>query len=203
MSKDRTAPERQLVSQLSVEEETALIERVLAGDREVFGFLMKHYTPMVIGYLSGRVQSYHDCEDLLQEIFFVAYHRLETLRRLDKFGPWLMKIAETRYMDFLREQYRRQRTIGAVRNANARNEDPLRSSYGPIENVSAKQVQDSVQRAISQMGRTYRTVLYMRLIGEETPEEIARHLGLKQSTVRMRLLRGLKKLRRTLERRGL
>ncbi len=63
------------------------------------------------------------------------------------------------------------------------------------------ETQNLVMDCLSKLGDKYRAILYMRLISEEPPNEIARRLGLKESTVRMRLLRGLKKLRESLEKR--
>ncbi len=168
--------------------------------------LMERYSPMVLSYLCGKTRSDHDREDLLQEIFLLAYSRLGTLRRPDRFGPWLMRIARNRHLDFQLKESSRQRMDGVGGTLNAVNGDSVRSCLmapsGPVDKASAEQTRDLVQGAIGQMGVTYRAVLYMRLIGEESPREIARRLGLKESTVRMRLFRGLKKLRRLLEKQG-
>jgi len=48
------------------------------------------------------------------------------------------------------------------------------------------------------LGEKYRDILSLRLLGEESTDDIAARLGLKESAVRMRLLRGLRKLRKAL-----
>lgn len=168
---------------------------------------MERYAPMVLGYLCAKMQSYHDREDLLQEIFFAAYSRLGTLRRPDRFGPWLMKIARNRHIDFQVKQGSRHRTFSTEQMANAFDDGSLSSRAavrsGPAEKASAEETRTLVRDAIGRMRASYRTILYMRLIGEDSPQEMARRLGLKESTVRMRLLRGLKKLRKTLEKQGI
>ena len=202
-SQDRPLPARQSADR---QEDAALVQQVLAGDNGVFEELMERYAPMVLGYLCGKMRFHHDREDLLQEIFVTAYCRLGTLRRLDRFGPWLMKIARNRLIDFQLKERRRPRMISLEHMANAIDGGSPDSravvSSGPVEKASAEQTQNLVRNAIGQMRDTYRTILYMRLIGEESPHEIARRLGLKESTVRMRLLRGLKKLRKIMQNQG-
>lgn len=191
---------------LSQWEDARLIERVLAGEGWIFKELMQRYSSMVLGYLYGKAKTEGDCEDILQETFYTAYDRLGTLKTRERFGPWVMKIARHKRIDFQRKQFSRPQLVNLDDQAAAieRQYGDLSSgaSPGPVEVASHAEIKSLVTEALGKMSDHYRPILYMRLIGEETPLEIAQHLGLKESTVRMRLMRGLKKLRATLIRAG-
>jgi RNA polymerase sigma factor (sigma-70 family) len=69
----------------------------------------------------------------------------------------------------------------------------------PGEQASLAESQALVLREIARMDEKYRTILHLRLIGEQNSEEIARHLGMRPSGVRMRLFRGMRILRKALK----
>src|SRR5918998_985446 len=59
--------------------EAALVEAVRAGDREAFAGLYEIFAPMVHGILLARVP-FDEVGDLVQEVFLVAFRKLDTLR---------------------------------------------------------------------------------------------------------------------------
>ena len=179
----------------------SLIEQTLAGDDRAFDELMRRYTPVVLAWLSANNGNAGENEDLVQEALLSAYLRLAKLRHRDRFGPWLVAITRHKLADARRDRSRQPRITnvenglyGDAVEALSRKDD---ASRGPRERASATETESIVHDAIGHMGDMYREILHMRLFGEETPQAIAHRLGLKESTVRMRLLRGLKKLRKS------
>src|SRR4030095_470344 len=79
-----------------------LIRAVLEGDRDQYGRLYSLYAPLVHGILLARVPR-GEAEDLVQDIFLHALRKLDTLRDLNAFGPWIGMIARNRAMDFHRK----------------------------------------------------------------------------------------------------
>ena len=172
-----------------------LIERSLAGDSIAFDHLMQRYMPIVLGYLCGKAGSRDDAEDLAQETFLTAYSKLGRIRKRDRLGPWLIAIARNKWKDAVRRQVVRERTVAEVAH------DEFGAS--PAESMSAEELDMLVMDAVGSLNDTYRTVVYLRLVEDLTPEEIAQRLGLKNSAARVRLFRGLQKLRVLLKKRGL
>lgn len=174
-------------------EDRALVDQVLDGDHSAFEALMARYGPIVAGYLAKRARSDH--EDILQEVFLSAYHNLGTLRQRDRFGPWLMRIARTKLIDFQRGNARR---IGSQGNI-----EDVQASSSPTVDDSLVETRNIVTETIAEMPDKYRDILYLRLIDEEPPSRIAQQLGMNESSVRSRLLRGLGRLRKALRQRGI
>jgi RNA polymerase sigma-70 factor (ECF subfamily) len=175
--------------------------RACAGDREAFERLVALYKPLVMGFFFGRVANPSDAEDLAQEVWLAAHQRLGQLRRPDRFGPWLMVAARRRLIDFYRSRAARPEI--AYRNpAEPRESEDAAAAPNPAARAADSQLRAATLAAIEAMPERYRIVLYLRLIHEDSSAEIARRLGAKESAVRMRLQRGLARLREELARRG-
>lgn len=195
---------RRLVLRPDVQEaDSVLIERTLNGDREAFGELTKRYTPMVLGYLRKKFPSAHEVEDVLQEAFLRAYTQLDSLRKRERFRPWLLTIARNEMLDSLSHAKSIREGKSRVRNDGVHSVGIVGDPEDPGGKVSLAETQQHVIDAISSLSDKYQPILYMRIIDEEPLNEIAHRLGLKESTARMRLLRGLQKLRTRLNKQGI
>src|ERR1051326_1142687 len=78
-----------------------LVTAAQSGDRAAFGQLYERYSRMVHGILLARVP-HNAAEDLVQDVFLQALHKLASLRDVSRFGPWLAAIARSRAADFHR-----------------------------------------------------------------------------------------------------
>jgi len=65
--------------------DAVLIDAARAGDGEAFGRLYASYTRLVHGVLLSRVPR-DEVDDLLQDVFLVAFRKLHMLRDPDAFG---------------------------------------------------------------------------------------------------------------------
>lgn len=171
-------------------DDAVLISRVLEGDRDAFEPLMRRYLGIVQGYMLNQIRGDHAWEDLVQETFLAAYRQLPRLRRRDRFGPWLLRIARSKLVDHRRGQLRRD--VSMRESVVSRSADP-----------AAAGEYAAVVDAIGRLKDRYRTIVYLHLVDEVGPREIAARLAMNESTVRSRLQRGLNMLRETLKRAGI
>jgi RNA polymerase sigma-70 factor, ECF subfamily len=160
--------------------EAKLVEAVKRGDRESFGQLYDLYGAMVHGILLARVP-WDEVDDLVQDVFLVAFKRINTLREAGAFGGWLAMIARNRAVDF----HRRKRETEELPENIAQ-----RSSVDP-EAAEAL-------RLIRTLPEAYRETLVLRLVEGMTGPEIAERTGLTPASVRVNLHRGMKQLREKL-----
>lgn len=157
--------------------EAALVEAVLAGNRDMFGRLYQLYAPLVHGVLLARLPR-SEVEDLVQDIFLHALRKLHTLRDTRAFGPWIAMIARNRAMDF----HRRSRETVEL-------PDDLCS------NDSSQIKAEEILAIIRTLPDAYRETLVLRLVEGMTGPEIATRTGLTPASVRVNLHRGMKLLR--------
>jgi RNA polymerase sigma-70 factor (ECF subfamily) len=177
-SASRTAAAAQPAREKSPE--AILVEAVRNGDRDAFGRLYDLYAPMVHGILLARVP-FDEVDDLVQDVFLMAFKRIHTLREAGAFGGWLAMIARNRAVDF----YRRQRETEELPENLAR-----RTS---VDTEAAEAL-----RLIRTLPDAYRETLVLRLVEGMTGPEIAERTGLTPASVRVNLHRGMKMLREKL-----
>jgi len=193
--------------ELARAEDLRLVGLALKGQDHAYEQLVARYTPMVVGYLYSRVPNASDAEDLAQETFFAAYRHLGRLRNPQSFGSWLMTIARAKLIDHFRKESRQVPIVQTEPDAEDWVPDPVEMAPSPVLDPSRlamlSQTKGIVLHEMEIMSEKYRSILHWRLIGNESAAEIAARMNLRESTVRMRLFRGLKLLRKALRKYGI
>lgn len=181
-----------------------MVELIRAGRSDLFELLAKKYASRIFGMAMRLTRNAADAEDILQEVFLLAFSRLDSFRGDSAFGTWLYKVAlNTIYMKLRQRKHAAEETIdeylpqfdedgkmlGAVKPA----------WINPEDETIRGQVVDVLEAAISRLPGDYRIVLTARDIEELSTEETAQALGLTQAAVKSRLHRARLCLRRHLE----
>lgn len=167
-----------------------LIGQTLDGTKAAYGALVRRYTPLLQGFLYGRLRIREDADDIVQDTFVAAYMQLGTLRSWQRFGPWLIEIARNTHIDFERKRRVRPEVL------------PLAEAATSVETrptAGGAELREAVTAAIAALPDRYRSLVYLRLVEEYEPREIARLHGVREATVRMQLLRGLRLVRKSLQ----
>jgi len=154
-----------------------LVEAVMRGDHDAFGRLYDLYGPMVHGILLARVP-FDEVDDLVQDVFLIAFKRIHTLREAGAFGGWLVMITRNRAVDF----HRRKRET-----------EELPENLARPRSVDSEAAE--ALRLIRTLPDAYRETLVLRLVEGMTGPEIAERTGLTPASVRVNLHRGMKQLR--------
>ena len=163
-----------------VPEEVRLVDRIRSGDREAFTELYRMFAPMVHGIVLARVP-HDEVQDIVQDVFFTAYNRLDALREKAALGAWLASIARNRAAEFYRQS------------------KPTEELTEEIHGTSRPQAEaNEIMSAIRSLPDAYRETLVLRLVEGMTGAEIAERTGLKPESVRVNLHRGMELLRQKL-----
>ena len=153
------------------------------GDGNAFGRLYDRYAPMVHGVLLAKVPR-GQVDDLVQDVFMLAFTRLSTVREPKSFAGWLAAIARNRANDY------RRRSLPEDRFADDTSDEVGASSDDP-QGLAATAVLD----AVKSLPPAYRETLILRLVEGMTGPEIAARTGMTHGSVRVNLHRGMKQLR--------
>ena len=89
------------------ETDQQLVDRVLAGDKSAFNFLVLRYQHKVAALISRFVKDSHEVEDVSQEAFIKAYRALKLFRGDSAFYTWLYRIAVNTAKNYLVSRGRR------------------------------------------------------------------------------------------------
>jgi RNA polymerase sigma-70 factor (ECF subfamily) len=161
----------------------AEVEAALSGDERAFATLHRRYARMVHAILLSRVRP-ADVEDLVQEVFLIAWRKLDQLDDARVFGAWLGTIARNRAADHHRRAHVTESLDGF----------DVGGGPSPGDRVEAHRVLATIQA----LPEAYRETLVMRLVEGMNGPEIAAVTGLEEGSVRINLHRGMKLLREKL-----
>lgn len=175
----------------------ALIRAAARGDRAAFDELVLSRRETVLRTAYQITGNREDALDVAQAVFLRLW---KVLRRFDvrrRFDTWLYRITVNAAIDYVREKGPR----GVMEPLSAHASDVANGSRGGVESaIDLGRLQQAFLRLAAALPPRQRAVIVMRDIeGIETPE-IARILGVSESTVRNHLMQARRTLRAGLER---
>jgi RNA polymerase sigma factor (sigma-70 family) len=159
-----------------------LIEASRRGERAAFGQLVERYQRAVTAVSLSATGSSALSDDVAQDTFVTAWHRLGSLRDPSRLGPWLCGIAR-----HLGRKARRRRARELPLDAST--EDPP-ADGDPFAEVSAAEAEATVRRALGQVPEAFREVLVLYYQDGQSARHVAQVLGLSEAAVMQRLSRG-------------
>jgi RNA polymerase sigma factor (sigma-70 family) len=157
-----------------------LVTRAQAGDTDSYGELVRRFQDMAYGYAYAIVGDLALAEDAAQEAFIEAYRCLPSLREPFAFPGWLKRIVFKHCDRLTRGRRLAMVSLDAARDLPA----PL---PGLADQVEARETQDAVLRAISELPARQREVTALYYIDGYSQNEIAAFLEVPTSTVKSRL----------------
>ncbi len=173
----------------------ALVERCQAGETGAFAELVEAYKNEVFARVYRWVGDREAAEELSQDIFLKAFRSLKKFRSDAKFSTWLFQISLNACRDFWRSQRRHQLRKNKLHEAQRQEGELVAMS----QDLALAEDFSKLYASLEKLPASYQEVLRMRYLLEMPHAEIAKQLGEKLSSIKMRTLRGLLKLRKILE----
>jgi RNA polymerase sigma-70 factor, ECF subfamily len=186
----------------TLQNDLVLIERILAGERELFVELVRPYQKLVYSMAITVVKSEHEAEDVSQEALFKAYKNLGQFRGECKFSTWIIQITLNEARHRIRKQQRaREDSIDCGIEAEEGDYIPIDFADWreiPFEALQRKELRTALERAIANLKPIYRDVLVLRDVEHFSVAETAQTLNISEASVKTRLLRARLQVRDTL-----
>ena len=176
--------------------DTQLIHRVLNGDDTAFSELVKKYQKQVHALAWRKIGDFHIAEEITQDTFLKAYQKLRTLKKPQRFASWLYVIATNRCNTWLHKKHFRAQLL---RNKSGiRPEKPSYSEYVVEENerISMETQREVVKKRLAKLEESERTVMTLHYFAEMSCTEIGVFLGVSANTIKSRLRRAQKRLKK-------
>jgi len=169
-------------------DEVDLIARCRADDRGAHEELYHRFRRAVAGNLYRVLGDRTDLDDLVQEVFVIAFRGLEKFRGDARLSTWLYRICVNVALGRIRTRKRRPVAFG-VADLDAAAIDPSLSERPeqPDRTLERRQDQERVYRALEQLAPKKRIVLYLHEIEGLDLKEIAYLVDSNAVTVRTRL----------------
>ena len=150
-----------------------------AGDQTAYESLLSELAPAIRSYLLASFGAYHHIDDCVQECLLAIHQGRHSYNAAFPFKPWFYAVVRNKTIDVLRRT-------------------PLEADEAPPE-LTAK-LEDLVMaidgnRLLSRLSANLReAVLLTKFVGLST-KECALHLNISESLVKVRVFRGIRKLR--------
>jgi RNA polymerase sigma-70 factor, ECF subfamily len=196
-------------------DERAIVDAVLAGDREAFRRLVERESAALVRACHRILGDRSDAEDAAQEALVTAYRQLASWRGDGPFGAWLMRIG----VRIALRQAGKRRTVtwrdplgggtpagggsSTAVDPITRATDQAAIESAPLTDPAMLSMRaeraTELRAAVTALPEPYREVVALRFFGDATLDEISRVTDRPLGTVKTHLHRGLARLRSSLE----
>jgi RNA polymerase sigma-70 factor, ECF subfamily len=163
-----------------------LVQLTLAGDLSAFETLVQRHRG-VVHRVAGRIVGPGEADDVTQDAFLRAFHRLGQFRGESPFVTWLLRVTNSVALNTLA---RRRPAGGTTEEA----EEEVSSSRTPAEALEERERRERLLVKLDQIQPTHRVVLVLRDIEGLTYEEIAQVTETPLGSVKGRLHRARREL---------
>ena len=176
------------VAALGPADEAELIQRCRRDERTAHDELYHRFRRQVAGNLYRVLGDRTDLEDLVQEVFVIAFRGLDRFRGDARLSTWLYRICVNVALGRIRTRRRRPNAIG-VNDHDSASADPSLTERPetPEKSLERQRDRERVYQALEQLAPKKRVVLYLHEIEGLDLKEIAYLVDSNPVTVRTRL----------------
>lgn len=170
-----------------------LLIRIAAGDKQAYAAIVAHYQRPLFGFLGRMALGRAQAEDVAQEAFLRAWHKLGDYRPASAaFSTWLFTIARNLALNELERAARHQPPSGQEAEAEC-------GAPQPPEALARRQRQARLHAVLRTLPLADRSALALAYIEELDLDAVARIEGCTAGAIKTRLHRAREKLRAMLE----
>jgi len=183
--------------------DSELVRMALQGNECAFGAIMQRHNRRLYRCARSIVRDDAEAEDIVQETYVDAFGKLASFRGDSGLATWLTRITLNEALGRVR---RRRATVELTALDAAEPSKaqiipyPLGAANADPERTAAqREMRRLIERAIDDLPELFRVVFVMRDVEGMNIEETAAFLGVRPATVKTRLHRARRLLRRALD----
>lgn len=169
----------------------ALVHLVLRGETEFFAKIVERYERPVYNLMYRYCRSEEEAADLSQDVFLRVYNRLSSFNRNRRFFPWLYTLAVNRANDWHKRNLVNRKKLDELYWATPETE----FSADQEGRMLGEEEVGKLYKALDTLPDTTREMIMLRYRQELPVFEIADIFKASESAVKMRIARGLEKMK--------
>ncbi len=178
-------------------DEREIIGRILAGDREAFAELVDAYQGPVFSLALRMTGNARDADDLTQESFLRAYLSLGRFREGERFFPWMYTVS----LNVIRNHLRSQKAL-PEKTAGEGMPETADPRGGPDDEMFRRERSRRLQGCLLKLPVAVREAVVLRFYEGLSFEDISLVTGDSLSGAKMKVYRGLEKIRVVMKEQG-
>jgi RNA polymerase sigma-70 factor (ECF subfamily) len=171
-----------------MEDDRALVSAVLAGDANAFAEIVCRWQTPLVNLAWRFCRDRGRAEEMAQEAFLRAFRNLAQWRGDAAFSTWLFALAANVYRTELRRIPATMLSLDEIA------EPPDERMFGPTLDDAERE--ELLRRAVLALPEKYRDAVLLFYFHEQDVPAAARTLGIPEGTVKARLFRGRKLLKK-------
>jgi RNA polymerase sigma-70 factor, ECF subfamily len=152
-----------------------LAGRIRSGDSAAFEVLYQQHATRLYNLAYRMAGTANDAEDLLQDIFLLAYRKVGSFRGESSLGTWLYRLAMNHCLDVLRS---RQSRMGQQTDSLDEEGAPVPAAVPTLGAVS----RIDLERAISRLPQACRAAFLLHDVEGFGHQEVGAILGISEGT---------------------
>ena len=172
-----------------------VIERVLDGDREAYALLVERYKDMAYTIAVRLLGDRSDAEEVVQQAFIKAYSKLALFRQEAAFSTWFFRIVYNGAISLLRSRKKMISGDDQILHGMETGEPDF------FESEERDLRKKAVLWAIAQLSPEEKAIVTLFYHEERSLKEIGAIVGSREETVKMKLHRARKKMKKLLMKR--
>ena len=172
-----------------------LMVRSQQGDKPAYQQLLAELSTVIQRYLISRLGSHDFIEDCTQEVLLAIHHARHTYEVNRPFRPWMFAIVRNKSIDMLRKRKSHEKIVNSQMEA-----AQIAASHGDHNHFSQAMDSDIIHgRLINALAPPFRQAIVLtKLIGFSNAEA-AKKLSISETALKVRVHRGIAKLKNLLE----
>lgn len=179
-----------LIQYMNNQDEINYIERILAGETNLYSHFVNSYSNSIYSLIVRIVQTNEDAEELTQDSFLKAFKKLNSFKGDCSFSTWLFRIAYNTAISATRKRKIEYPMVDEVMMESVPDE-AMESFFDGDENEIRLQ---KLEEAIGKLNVEEKTLITLFYTEDKSVAELARVLDLTLENVKVKLHRVRKKL---------
>ncbi|GAB6267954.1 MAG: RNA polymerase sigma factor SigW [Smithella sp.] len=183
--------------------EAEIVAKVLNGDRQAYALLVEEYKTPIYNLAYRMTGNSQDAEDLAQETFLRSFNQLFRYDTKRSFFTWLYTISLNIIRNHLRKNSNRRRNDfrqgEKISGTGEFDDKRFTSQESQVIDEGRKEREEKLESCLQKLSPELRELMILRFYQELPFEAIAEITGLSLSAIKMRVYRGLEKLRKYIE----
>lgn len=175
-----------------ISDEDSIEEIIHSNSTVAYKALVEKYQGAVFTVCLRVSKNRENAEEIAQDVFVMAFSKLQELQERNKFKAWLLKIAYSRAIDFVRKRQLEVVELSKV------NEGHFEDRKTPLTWVLEQDKTRFIRKIIDRLPQEEASVISLYYLEEQTVKEIAEITGLSVSNVKIKLFRARKELKKLL-----
>jgi len=176
--------------------EAEIVVRILKGEKQAFAMLVDEYKNPIYNLAWRMTGNLQDAEDLSQETFIRAYQNLARYDQNKKFFTWLYTIGINLIRNHLKKN---SNPIDPLTEINISSASRTQENPTAEGNLLAEEIMIKLEKSLHKLPVDLREAIVLKFYQNLTFEEVSAITGDSLSATKMRIYRGLEKLKQLLE----